>query len=87
MRKKRGNVRIREKMEKNREVRKQECDSFFSLSTAYSLVRLKGSENKPFRPILSKCVISMTGFPCEMPTLKSVSLPGFNSSKEPSMAN
>ena len=56
------------------EVRKQECNrgyapvgySILSLSTAHSLARLNGFENKSFRPILSKWVISMVGFSCEI---------------------
>ena len=37
--------------------------SLLSLSITYSLVRLKGFDDKPFRHIILKWLISMAGFP------------------------
>ena len=55
------------------EVRKQECDrgmhqqaTPFSPSQQPTLARLRRFEDKPFWPILSKWVIFMAGFPCEI---------------------
>ena len=72
-RNKKGNGEQRKTKWIKREVRKQECDKACTNRLLSSLPlnsllssKIKGSEDKPFRSILSKQAIFMTGFPCEI---------------------